>query len=178
MLAAVVRPEYTALLLRPGQSAERAREDIVRIVRIDDDSPDTPSLIEPHMLPGLASVDGFVNTITRDIAVSYGPCFSSARPNNTRVRLGHGEGSDRGYGLLIENRREAVSAVNALPDPAGSRPGVVDIRVAGYAGHRSDTVPNKRTQETKSEVVAILRMDKGAETKYDGRHRGSEMKIA
>ena len=145
MLAAVVCAEDTAFLPRPGQSAEGAREDVVRTVRIDDDSADAAGFLESHMLPGLSSVYGFVHAITRDIAVSNGPCFSRTSPDTFGSDWATARAPDGGDGLVIKDSREAVPAINAFPDSTGCRPSVVRIRIAGHACYRSDAIADKRT---------------------------------
>src|SRR4051794_39716720 len=59
--AAVDGAEHAALLLRTVGRAERAREDDLRIHRVDDDAAEPAGLLEPAVGPRLARVSGLVD---------------------------------------------------------------------------------------------------------------------
>ena len=68
MLPAVHRTVDAALLLRPRRASQRARKYNVGIRAVNEDSPDTPGLLQTHVRPGFPGVRRFANSITDHIA--------------------------------------------------------------------------------------------------------------
>src|SRR2546423_145493 len=137
--AAVGRPEHAALRLRTERRPQRARENDLRVHRIDDDTADAPDLLEPHARPGLAGVARFVDPLA-DRDVTANPCLAGPGPDNVWIRWRDRERADRLHGLIVEDLLPVHAAVSRLGDAARRAPRVVDERIAGNSGDRRNPV--------------------------------------
>ena len=132
-LAAIGRAENTALGVRSVGMAERGHENDVRIVGIDDDFADGAAVAQANVLPGLASVERFVNSIAvRDVSANAG--LACTHVNRVVIGVGHGEAANGSTSLFIENRRPGHGAVGRLPDAAAGRAEIIGRGIAGNSG--------------------------------------------
>src|SRR5277367_860705 len=70
-LAPVNRPENSTLSVRPVHMSQRRHKRNIRIRRINNDLADGARIFQPNVLPGLAAIQRFVNSISvRDIAAN------------------------------------------------------------------------------------------------------------
>src|SRR5690348_11969899 len=130
--ATVGRPIDPAFFLRSVAVSLRRDEDDVRVIRIDRDSTDPSRRVEAHLLPRTPRVRGLVDAIAdRDVAAN--PWLTGSRPDDVVIRRRDGQGADGGDILIVEDRRPVNPRIDGLPNSAGCRTGVVDVRIAGHA---------------------------------------------
>ena len=125
--------------LRAGRPdrAHGAHPEGVRIVRVQDDPVDLAGLLEAHELPGRAAVHGAVDARARIGRVAGVP-LAGADPDDVAVAVVHGDRTDVGDPLVVEERRPGVAGVRGLPDTAGSRADVDRARVGLEGVDRRD----------------------------------------
>src|SRR6185369_13145324 len=70
-LTAVRSHKHAAFFVGTKSMSERADVNDVGVLRVDDDGGDTLSVFEAHVLPGLACVSRFVNTVAERDAVAH-----------------------------------------------------------------------------------------------------------
>ena len=156
-VAAVLGPEHAALRLWAVAVSLSGGKHDVGIGGVDDDTPDPTSGLEPHVLPGLATVGALVDAVAEgDVAADE--ALSRPGPDDVGVGGGHRQGADGGDRLIVENRLPVRATVGALEDPSGGPSRVVDLRVARHTDHRGDTAP-LRPDETVGELLVLLRRD-------------------
>jgi hypothetical protein len=82
--AAIGRPEDAALRLRAVRVAERAGEDDVGVLRVDDHARDPAGPLEAHARPRFAAVGRLVDAVAdRDVAADE--CLAGAGPDHVRI---------------------------------------------------------------------------------------------
>ena len=86
-----------------------------RVAGIDPDLADVPRVLEPHIFPGLAAVDGFVNAI----AVGHAALrivLTCPDPHDVGIIRIELDDTDRIRSLAIENRCPGDAIVVGLPE--------------------------------------------------------------
>ncbi len=141
-LPAVPRPVDAALLLGSVQVAERRHEHHVRVTRVDDDAPDPPDLLEPHVSPRLAAVRRAVDPVA-DRDVRADERLPGSGPEDVGVGGRERERADRHGILVVEDRAPGHAAVLALEHPARGAADVVDVGVPRLADHRAHAVADR-----------------------------------
>ena len=160
--------KYAALLLWPGETAQRTRENHIRIGGVNHDPADAPGCIQPHVRPGFAGVDGFINSVSGHVGVPDGPCFARAGPHHFVIGRSHRQRSDGGHGLVVENRNPGCSSVGGFPNAAGRSPYVISGWIARNARGSRNAVPDGRPHRAEPKILlhprlAILRADHRAQ---------------
>ena len=123
--------------------AKRRDEDDIRILRIDNDSPNLSSALESDVLPGLAGVDGFVHAVAELNRISH-VGFARANVNHIRIRRRHTNGANRGRRRRVENGIPCATCVHRLPNAATNRAEIKSLRLAHDATNRVDAARAKR----------------------------------
>ena len=87
---------------------------------------DLPCVVQPHVLPGLASIGGFVHTIpVRDVPTNWR--LTHADVHDVGIGLRNADRSDRpGLEVLIGDRLPVNTTVGSLPYAAAGRPKIED----------------------------------------------------
>ena len=132
--AAVLRPVDAALRVLAPFPAHCRRVSDVRVGGVEDDPVDPLGRLEPHVGPGLAPVQRFVDAVSHRHAVAGIP-FAGSHPDNVGARLEHCDRADSGHRLVVEDWRPVEAAVCRFPHPAGGGPQVDDV---GVGLHRFD----------------------------------------
>jgi hypothetical protein len=102
---------------------------------------------------------------------------SSAGVKDGGVGGGEGEVADRGIGLVVENRTEALAAVDGLEDAAGRGADVVDARVGVDDGEIVDAAAHgggsdgAEFEVFQGGLVGRLRGERGAQAERLARRR-------
>src|SRR5207253_8521203 len=113
-------------------TTQRSNVDNVRTGGIHDAPPDLLRRLEPHQLPGSATVGRLVNSTTgRDRVPRI--LFAGSRVNDVRVRWSQGDITHRDHFFLVEQRKEHRSGVDRFPNATGRRGDVEDFRISGDA---------------------------------------------
>ena len=115
--------------------------------------------MQPNVLPGLTSVGGLVDAITRaegraNVRLT-GPGIK-----DVRVRRRNLQRADRGDGLPIEHRLPAHAGVDGLPHTAINRAKVKRSSAAGYAGHGCGAAAAKGADQPPLQSAEQLRSDR------------------
>ncbi len=98
-----------------------------------------PRRFQAHVLPGLASVHGFVDAVADgDVGADVG--LARARPYDLGIRRRHAEGADGVCVLIVEDGPPGDAAVLGLPETARRRSGVVGEGIAHHARDRRHPV--------------------------------------
>src|SRR5262249_5325776 len=114
-----------------------SREGEVGALRVDDQLADLAFLF-PDVLPRLAAVRGLVDAVAGRHVAANVP-LAGTDVDHGRVGGGHGDGSDGGDGLVVEDRLPGAAAVLGLPDAAGGGGRIVDQRIAGHTARAADS---------------------------------------
>ena len=131
-LTAIGRAEDAPFGIRTVGMTKCSHQNNVCILGIDNDSADSAAVVKPDVLPGLAAIDGLVNSIAmRNIAADAS--LSCAYVNNVWVRWRDGDAADGGGSLLVKHRSPGDRAIGGLPDAAARRAEVIGCRIAGDA---------------------------------------------
>ena len=144
-IAAVLRPEHPALLVRPERVPESSDVDQVRVRRMDSDPRDVPRVLQTHVLPRLARVRGPVHAVAvGNIAADAG--LARARVDHVGIGLANGQGAHRrGVEIVVADRLPVRAAVRRLPHAAPDGPEVEHHRVARVARGGHDTAAPRWT---------------------------------
>src|SRR5437899_11490010 len=78
---------------------------------MNDDSCDSAAMLETHVGPSLACVDGLIDTVSHYVDVANRPSLSCAGPDATGIGGRHCNRADGGCRLFIEDRFPYVSAI-------------------------------------------------------------------
>src|SRR5258708_7001614 len=101
-LAAIGGAEDTALGVRSIGMAESSYEDYVWVAGVDDDLADGTAVAQSNVLPGLAAVEGFVDSIAvRNVAAYAG--FARADVDGVAIGIGNGQAANGSASLFVEN---------------------------------------------------------------------------
>src|SRR5262245_9544500 len=131
-----------AILLRAVGVTQCAREHDVRVFRVDDDARDTGGSFQTHARPGFPGVERFVDAVAdRDVAADE--CFAGTGPHRARIAGGHGERANRLDVLGVEHRLPVRAVIDRLPDAAGCRTGVIDVRTARHARYGDHAIADR-----------------------------------
>ena len=128
--AAVGSFVHAAFFVRGPHITHRADVGHVRIGRVWQDAVDVAGGFEAHVLPGRAAVEGLVDAAAVVGRVA-GVALPGAGPDDTRVGVGNGYGTNAQVLVAVENRRKADAAVLALPEASGGGADVDIIAVVG-----------------------------------------------
>src|SRR5205085_1469993 len=105
--------------IAPERSGHR-RINRVAARRTHDDFRDPFRVRQPGEIPGLATVDRFINAVADRHAVAR-PAFAGADPDVLRIFRIERDGADRLHRLLVEDRLVTGPAVFRFPDAAAGR---------------------------------------------------------
>src|SRR5262249_31273193 len=119
-LAAVRRLVEPTFAAWPVESSERADVDDVGVGGMNGDTTDLKTLLESHVLPGLAAVRGLVDAIAIRHRVAR-VVLSCSHPDDFRVGLGHGNVANRDSVFPVELMLEGHAVVGRLEQPARRR---------------------------------------------------------
>ena len=119
---------HAAFIVIIPQMPEHANVNRVRVAWIDADAADALTVFQPHVLPGFATIRGFVYSIPDRDAVAHS-VFSRTDPYRVRVRLINSQRSDR-LCVFVKNRFERGAATGRFPQPAASGAHVDNARIA------------------------------------------------
>ncbi len=129
-LAAVGGLVEAAIAARRPERPDRGHVDHVRVARIDDDVLDVLGVLEPHALPGLAGIRRLVDAVAEGDAALV-VVLAGAEPHHVRVLGVDGHRAERVRAVILEDRRPGVAAILGLPEIAGRRRRIPDVRVPG-----------------------------------------------
>src|SRR5262249_6499516 len=128
-LAALAGPGPAALPAPRPEVTDRCAVSHVRILRVDDDAADVVRVAQAHVRPGLAGVGGLVDAVAPGDGVAR-VALAGADPDHVRVRRRHRHVAHAEGALPVEDRDPGVAVVGRLPQAAGRRGDVHDLRVA------------------------------------------------
>ena len=129
--AAVGGAEDAALLLRPGDAAERAGEDDVGVGRVDEDAADAAGLVEAHVRSRSCRRRSTCRCRRRSRRCRESPTLRRCRPRRSFGSDGATASAPiAATGMAVEHRRPADAAVGRFPDAARCRAGVIGRRIA------------------------------------------------
>ena len=132
ILATIAGTENSTLCIWPEWVPQRRDKDDVRILGIDNHLANGAGIAQANILPCLAAVDRFVDSITvRDVSSDAG--FPRAYVNSVGVRLRNGDTADRRSALLIEDRGPRCRAISGFPDATSRRAEIINIQITGNA---------------------------------------------
>ena len=116
-LSAIERAINSALSVRAVRMSHGRYKHTIRIVRIDEDGADLLRVTQSKVLPGLAGIGGFVDSISyREIGPAQS--FAAAHVNDVRIRRCDRQSPDGAGRLIVEDRSPCVAKVSGLPDTA------------------------------------------------------------
>ena len=144
--AAVGRHIHAAVGARAPFLTERRDHHVIRIVRIDHDATDLADALQAHRPPGLAAIRRQVHPGTGDHVVAD-VRLTRADPYQVGVRGGDRDGADRARRCVVEDGIPVQAAVGRLEHAAAGRADVVNLRVAGDAGHSRHPAAGDRRAE-------------------------------
>jgi len=177
--AAVGRSEDAALRLRAVRVAERAGEDDVGVLRVDDHARDAAGPIEAHARPRFAGVGRLVDAIAdRDVASDE--CLAGAGPDRVRIAGRNRQRANRLDVLIVEDRIPVGAGVAGFPDAARGRADVEDVRIARNPGDRDHAIADGSDVPELQRLVCVGRetqrrlgderaIGSGAEYAHEGR---------
>ena len=151
-VSAVRRAVHAALRVGSVGVTERHHINRVRIPRIDADRPNLPRVAQADISPGLAAVHGLVDAVA-DSKIGPDVGLAGAHINHVGVRRRHGDGSDGGDALLVEDRHPHRARVGSLPDPATHGPEIERVRIARNSRHRDHAPGAKRPDQPPLESI-------------------------
>ena len=112
-------------------------------MRIDDDFADLPSVLQPHVLPGLAAIDRLVHAIPEG-NVAANARFARAHVDDVRVRRRHRNAANRRNRLLVKQRHPVHAAISGLPHSARHSAKIIRCRIAWDACDRQHPATPER----------------------------------
>jgi hypothetical protein len=125
--------EQPALFIKTVEMSQRSRVHHIRILGIDHDPGDVVGVVKPHILPGLATINGFKDA-RPGIGTSGHQDLSGPHPHDVRIAGGNGDAADGECRFVLKDRLPGRAVVHGFPEVAGPRPQVDGeglIRVAG-----------------------------------------------
>src|SRR5713226_6804577 len=161
-LAAVERTEHAALGVRPVGMSLGRDEQAIGIFGIDDDGCDLLRVAQSEMLPGVARVGRFVDSVAYG-KIGTTQAFSTANVDYVWAQGSNGERSDGTcrlivFWLVIEDRIPGAAEVRRLPNPAVIRRHVEDIRLARDALNRDGAAAAKRADQSPVKLLVQRRV--------------------
>src|SRR4029078_8179798 len=111
----------------------RGDVDDVGVARVDQDLADVLGGSQPHALPRLAGVGGFVDAGAQSRAALAG-VFTGAEPDHAGVLRIDDDAAEREGAAVVEDRREGRPAVAGFPQAAEGRRDVPDVRILRVDG--------------------------------------------
>ncbi len=143
--AAIGGAEHAAFALRRRAGTFGAHQHVVGVLRVDEDARDASRFRQAHVLPGRATVGGFVHPVADNVAGADRPRLAGAHPHRIVVGRRNRDGANRGRVLPVENRFEGMPAVGGLPQTTRGRTEVIRRVVAGNPRDGSDASAGRRT---------------------------------
>ncbi len=135
VLAAVGRAKDSAFGIRTVRMAERGDEEPVGVRGVHVDHGDHLAVAKTEVHPGLASISGFVDTVTHG-EIRSDDAGARADVDDVRVGGGDRDRADRTGWLVVEQRYPSRTVISRAPHAAVIEPDVEEIGLAGYAGQR------------------------------------------
>ena len=136
-LAAIAGAVQAALLARPPQRAERRHIDRVAIIGMHEDAADVPAVLQPHMLPGRATVLRPINPIAIKRAAHI-VLLAGAEPDGVGILGIKRHRPHRNATLLFEDGRPGRPGVHRFPQAARGAGGIDDALIGGMHGKTRD----------------------------------------
>ena len=130
VLAAVSGLENAAVRVRRKGVAQRRHQHHVRIVRVHPHHANVPRVVESNVLPALAGIQRFINTLALIYCTTNVADVARANVDNFRFRRRYGNGPDGSHMLLIEDRSPDHATVHGFPHAATGRSHVIDRWIA------------------------------------------------
>src|SRR5437867_2420937 len=144
--AAIARAEDAALRVSAVGMAEGSDEGDIGIGRMDNDGADVAGVFQADVVPGFAAIVGTIDAITEgDVAADAS--FATAHVDDIRIRIGDGNGANRGGGLLLEERIPGVATVGGFPNAAGDSAKIESVRLARHTGDGQRASATEGTDE-------------------------------
>ena len=121
--------------------------------------------VESHMIPGLATVSGFVNTVApgRTLAIVR---LAGTDPDDRGIGRSDGKIADRRIQFLVKDRSERDAAIGGFPDAAGSG---ADEKCVGIVFNHGDIV-DAAAHDGRADFAKLQSGQRGID---GGRRRGS-----
>ena len=150
--SAVRGAEYAALRVGRVGMAEDRHVDPLRVSRVNPNAGDLARIAQADVGPGLAGVHGFVDAVAEaDLGADIG--LAGAHVENIRVGGRHGNRSDGGDALLVEDRRPHRAGVGGLPNSAAYGAEVESHGIARDASDGRHAPTAKRTDHAPLQLV-------------------------
>src|ERR1022692_2156249 len=115
---------------------------MIGIARIDPKARNMLSVFQPDMLPGLAAVGCFIDSVAvGDIAAQTG--LAGSNINHTRIRFENGDRADGGDYALVGDRLPAYAAVGGAPDASRNAAEIIGVgtaRNSSYGEHAAAAI--------------------------------------
>ncbi len=109
-------------------------------------------IVKSDVLPGLATVDRFIDAVARrKIGANVGLAGSSV--NNIGIRWRNFDGADGGDTLIVKDRRPYHSRVRGLPDSAADSAEIKRVGIAGYARGGDSPAAAEGTDQPPSQSI-------------------------
>ena len=147
-----------AAIRRIGEDvAERADDDVRRVLRIDDDARDVARAAQADVAPRFSAVGRFVEPVAVTHVVAR-IALAGADVDDVLVARIDGDRTDCGRRLFVEDGIPRRAAVDALPHAAAGRADVVQAIVLRRARNGRDAAAgNRRPDRTPREVAESRR---------------------
>ena len=131
--------------------AKRRDEDYIRILRIDNDSPNLSSALESDVLPGLAGVDRFVHAVAELNRITH-IGFAGTDINHIRIRRRHANRANRRRRCGVKLWGPGATCVRRFPNTAADRSKIKSLRLTNDTADRVDAPRAKRANTSPTQT--------------------------
>ena len=152
--------------------AEHRHVQAVRILRVDDDLRDLPSVAQAQVRPVRAAVGRFVHAVA-DREIGALAALAAADVDGVRRRRRDRERADRRARLIVEHRRPGAPGVGRLEDAAVDGGDVELVRPAGHPADRDRAPAAERPDRAPVQHAAQRAAHVGRDGGGGGQQRGA-----
>src|SRR3989440_2532423 len=146
-LATVAAAVDATLIVGAKHVPERRHEYDIGVSRMDNDRANVARVAQTDMLPSLAGVERFVDTVAVcEVAARTG--LAGAHIDDIVIGVGDCDGANGCDLLLVEHRLPGDTGIGALPYTAGQAAEIPRRMVALYPAHRDDSPAPERFDQT------------------------------
>src|SRR5215472_397907 len=142
-------------------------EHAARLLGIDEDGGDLLGIAETQMLPGLAGIHGFIDTIAgRKVRTLQS--FAAANIKDVRIRGSNRDDAHRTRILIVKNRKPGVPKIRSFPNSPIYRSHVKNVGLMRHASYAHGASTAERPDQTPSHIrekflVVLLRASRRRE---------------
>src|SRR5262249_8268209 len=124
---------------------------------IDSDRVDLSAIVNAGVLPCLAGIGGFVNSVA-DCKIRTLNTLSAANIDNVGIRRRDCNGANGLRWLVIKDRNPDLAVIGAFPYTAVDCRHIEDIGLAGYAGDRDGAPGAERAYAAPAQLLIESRI--------------------